>query len=172
MKIQFRTLFGLFLSLLFSCSNPKLELQKDISKMEASPSEFNKTFIDSLTGKYLRFVELYPKDTIAPLYLFKASNHLNVTGNYLESVKLFNRLIKDYPNYPKVPEALFTTAFIYENNLKDLGRAKTLYETFLKRYPNHELAVSVEFTLQNLGKSAEEIFNSFPKDSEAAKAVN
>lgn len=140
--------------------------------MEASPSEFNKAFIDSLTGKYLKFVEFFPQDSLAPLYLFKAANHLNVTGNYLESIKQFNRLMKDYPNYSKVPEALFTTAFIYENNLNDLGRAKTLYEEFLKRYPKHELAVSVQFTLNNLGKSAEEIFNSFPKDSVAAKAIN
>ena len=49
--------------------------------------------------------------------------------------------------------------FIYENNLHSPEMARKLYEEFMKKYPNNELAKDVKFALDNLGKSDEEIMN-------------
>ena len=43
------------------------------------------------------------------------------------------------------------------NVLKDLNNAKNKYQNFLKKFPNHELAPSVNFELDNMGLSIEEL---------------
>ena len=52
---------------------------------------------------------------------------------------------------------MFLTAYIYHNELNDLGNAKTAYEAFLAKFPDHEMAQSAKFELQNLGKKPEEL---------------
>ena len=42
-----------------------------------------------------------------------------------------------------------------------MEQAKKSYEEFIAAFPNHELAKSANYSLQNLGKSPEDIINSF-----------
>jgi len=70
-------------------------------------------------------------------------------------------LYDGYRSYEKAPQALFLAGFIYENDLKNLDKAKDMYNTFMKKYPNDTLAASVKFSLENLGKPADEIIKSF-----------
>jgi outer membrane protein assembly factor BamD (BamD/ComL family) len=55
-------------------------------------------------------------------------------------------------------------AYTYENNLHDLVRAKTLYEEFLQKFPNGELAQDAKLSLDNLGKSPEELIGNLPSE--------
>jgi len=59
------------------------------------------------------------------------------------------------------PKAQFMVGYIYANpqfgDVQDLEKAKNSYEVFLKKYPNHELAPSVQFEMDNLGKDINEI---------------
>ena len=51
-------------------------------------------------------------------------------------------------------------------------KAKPLYEEFLKKYPQHELAQSVQFSLSNIDKTPEQIIKEFEaknKDKSADK---
>jgi hypothetical protein len=45
----------------------------------------------------------------------------------------------------------------YANDIKDLNSAKKYYEDFLAKWPNHELAASVKWELNNLGKDISEL---------------
>ena len=45
----------------------------------------------------------------------------------------------------------------YANNLNDLKSAEIEYKIFLEKFQTHELAISVKFELENLGKSIDEI---------------
>ena len=47
--------------------------------------------------------------------------------------------------------------YIYANIMNDEKSAEIEYKKFLKRFPKHELAPSVEFEIEFLGKSIEEI---------------
>ena len=69
--------------------------------------------------------------------------------------------------------ALFMTGFVQENLLKNLDKAKTAYELFLQRYPNDpDFADDAQNCLKLLGKSPEEIFQQFEKQSkETQKAT-
>jgi len=114
-----------------------------------------------LNRKYETYAKRFPKDEKAADYLYKAGEVARSTGDMRRSVSLLEQLYDDYRNYEKAPQALFLAGFIYENDLKNLDKAKEIYNTFMKKYPKHELAKSVEFSLQNLGKPADEIIKGF-----------
>jgi len=114
-----------------------------------------------LNRKYETYAKRFPKDEKAADYLYKAGEVARSTGDMRRSVSLLEQLYDDYRNYEKAPQSLFLAGFIYENDLKNLDKAKEIYNTFMKKYPKHELAKSVEFSLQNLGKPADEIIKGF-----------
>ncbi len=47
--------------------------------------------------------------------------------------------------------------FILANELNKTEEAKVIYEEFLKKYPDNQLAGSVKLELESIGKSPEEI---------------
>jgi len=95
--------------------------------------------------------------TLASLYQSMEGDSIQKMNNYLKAVEYYTELIEKFPNNEKTPEAIFMAGFICAENLKDFERAKYFYKRFLKAYPDHELASSVQTELENLGKSPEEI---------------
>ncbi len=112
---------------------------------------------------YVDFADTYPKDSISPYYLFKAADVSVNTFHSDESIALFNKLLKNYPDFEKAPHALFLKAFTYENYLHQLDSAKASYQLFLAKYPNHAFANDAKISLDNLGKTPEEIIEGFNK---------
>jgi TolA-binding protein len=49
--------------------------------------------------------------------------------------------------------------FIFANELNETDKAKSIYEEFLKKYPESELASSVKLELESIGLSPEEILS-------------
>jgi len=78
-----------------------------------------------------------------------------------KAIELFDRLMVEYPDYEKVPECLFMKAFIYDNNLQEYDKAKEVYLEFLEKYPDDEFADDARASINNLGKSLEEIIREF-----------
>ena len=74
-------------------------------------------------------------------------------------LKDFNQAIQEYDNFYKAfdhknaASSLFMQGFIYHNSLSDLQMAEKPYLKFLDEYPDHELALSVRWELDNLGKT-------------------
>jgi isocitrate lyase len=62
---------------------------------------------------------------------------------------------------------LFLQGFISENGLKDTAAARKFYENFLKQYPNHKLASDVKISLNNMGKTPDELIREFEKKNSA-----
>lgn len=147
-------------------------LDARISEFEAKLYPENAAKIDLSTAgqlirKYETYAKKFPKDDKSPEYLYKAGEVARSSNNIRKAVELLERLYDNYRSYEKAPQALFLAGFIYENDLKNLDKAKELYNTFVKKYPKHELAKSVEFSLQNLGKPADEIIKSFEKKEDS-----
>jgi TolA-binding protein len=65
--------------------------------------------------------------------------------------------LQQYPKSSYAEEALFLSAYTYENNLNELPKAKALYEQFITQYPKAELSEDAKFALENLGKSPEDL---------------
>ena len=151
----------------FSCK--KSEKEQILDRIENLENEiykdntasFNKKQAYTLIDSYKEFSEKYPKETKTPYFLFKAGE-LSMTMNLgSQAVVFFNQIENKYPEHQKYPLSIFYQAFVFENNLNNLKKAKEYYELFLKKYPKHELADDAEMSLKNLGKSPEEIIRSF-----------
>lgn len=74
-----------------------------------------------------------------------------------EAIKYYTQVNTEYPDSVEAINSLFMIAFLEANEIGNLDKARETYEEFIKRYPDHELAVSARAELNNLGKTPEEI---------------
>lgn len=156
--------------LLASCSANREQSLQDIKEAENNlyANEGAFLFSDSLAtitlDAYLDFVGNFPKDSLSAEYLFKAADLHRAKHEFDKAITTFERIGKEYPEYGKVPQSVFLQGFIYENDLKDLPKAKERYEFFIQQYPQHQLARDVQFSLNNLGKTPEQIIQEFQQN--------
>jgi outer membrane protein assembly factor BamD (BamD/ComL family) len=150
---------------LVACNSPKEKALENIKAMEANDSIFTPKAIGDMKSAYLDFANKYPDDELAPEFIFKAAQRCNASADHEEAIRLFNSIIEKYPKSKMCEEALFIQGYIYENSMHDFVKAKSVYADFLKKYPNSDLAEDAKLAIENMGKSPEEIFESF-KDKE------
>lgn len=176
---QFFFLFAIVVSLLFAACNSSGGSQDLASKITEAESAFAKntgsSALDPNLAKtaieaYEAYAKALPTDDKTPMYLFKSAEMHRSLRQYNEAIAIYDRIQKDYSSFEKAPHSLFLTGFTYENDLKDLEKAKTAYESFLKTYPEHELADDVQFSLSNLGKSPDDIIKAFTEKNPSANA--
>lgn len=157
----------LFLHISVSCkTDTKEQLSAQIKDMEQQLFENNKGVIDSkeaanIINLYCKFADGFPEDERSASYLFKAADVSINVFHSPKTIELFDRVITEYPEFEKAPQALFLKAFTYENYLNDLEEARASYELFLLKYPDHSFANDAQVSLDNLGKSPEEIIKAF-----------
>ncbi len=120
-----------------------------------------------IANDFIRVCEIYalikPEDSKSPDYLHKAGETARAIRAFPRAISIYDRIYASYPNFEKAPQALFLKAFTYDNDLKEVEKARALYTEFLKKYPNDDFADDTEFLLKNLGKNDEEIIKSFNK---------
>lgn len=125
-----------------------------------------------LMKAYIAYGRRFKDYQLAPDYLFKGARLCSELNRTAESIKYFDKLYNNYPKFEDRPLALFMKAFVLENHAQNLEEAKSVYEQFLEKYPNHEMADDAQISIQNLGKTPEQIIREFEiRDSlEKAKA--
>jgi tetratricopeptide (TPR) repeat protein len=166
--------------LMLACTPSKEKLQKNIQEAESAlfnqkDVSINEKSAEPLIAAYEKFAEAYPKDSAAPEYLFKLADVYRGIKQADKSFAVYDKIIATYPNYEKTPTCLFLKGFLYENEKQNLKKAAAMYQQFLKQYPQHELADDVSFSLNNLGKSPEELIKQFEQmqqDSSLEKSNN
>ena len=138
---------------------------KRIEKLEKQVLTIDKAIdpevASDLVSAYCDFADANPEDAMAPEYLFKA---VDVSMNINEpqrTISIIDRLLKEYPDYPRTQAALFVKAFIFENKYGNLDMAKKLYEQYLEMYPNGEFANDCRASIENLGLTPEELVRKF-----------
>lgn len=133
-----------------------LDEQKDQERTDSATAR-------TLAGRVEEYAQRFPKDTLAPKFLFQAATSSRGIGDFEKAVELWGRISVEYENYRKAPEALFLQAFTLDENLKDTARARQQYETFLERYPKHPLANDARVLLEaaKTGKSANDLVEEF-----------
>lgn len=178
MKKNKINLLIIFSVLIFGCTSEKQKLINTISLKEKELIADSLQAIDRKKAKemidlYKQFGEKYQTDSNANEFIFKAADIANGIGEYREAIAMYKQ-VSTQENFRKKAVALFLQGFIFENQLKDYFQARSIYEDFLKRYPDHALADDVNYSLQNLGKTPEELIKEFENnlgknDSLAAK---
>ncbi len=112
---------------------------------------------------------LRPDDRHTPDLLFEAADVAGALRDYQRALDIYERINVAYSDYQKAPEALFMRAFTLDAELKRYDEAKVYYQEFLEQYPDHELAPSAKFSLENLGKSEEEIIQGFMEKQDSVE---
>jgi len=162
-KFAFVTLAVLVIA---ACQSPKEKALTEIKALEANDSIFSPENIEKQKRAYIDFANKYPDDDLSPEFLFKAGQRCNATAQHEEAIKLFQEVMDKYPKHKIAEEALFLQGYVYENSLNDMNRAKTIYTKFLQQYPNSQLAEDARYSIENLGKTPEQIFEEMEKKEE------
>lgn len=162
--------------LISACTSPKADKLAEIKTMEdelfSDESKMvDRTRADELIGLYIAYADEFPKDTEAAEYLFKAGDMAMNLNMPRKAVKVFDRILNDYPDFEKLPQCLFLKGYVYENNLGDLQMAKKIYEEFLEKYPDDEFADDAEVSIKNLGKSPEELIKEFEEQAQQEGSI-
>lgn len=129
------------------------------------PDEFgiNRKTAQSYVDACEAYAMVNPESVATPDFLYKAAEIARTLRTFPKALSLYDWIINDYPEYEKSPTSLFLKAYVLENNLNDIERAKESYDLFLVKYPTHHLADDVNFLLENLGKSDDEILELITK---------
>ena len=72
-------------------------------------------------------------------------------------VESFKKIHDNYPESDYAPTGLFMAGFINANELQNYEEATSLYQKFLKEYPDNELVPSAQAELNFMGMSPEDI---------------
>ncbi|TVR81166.1 MAG: hypothetical protein EA412_03380 [Chitinophagaceae bacterium] len=159
-------LISLLAVFLTSCSaTEKTEdtLIEEITKLENKlfednlSFEFSENIRNELIEKYDAFYSQYPNHSIAPEYLFRLADLHRSAGDPVLAARTYERTYAEYPTYENRAQVLFLIGFTYENEVNDTSEARFWYNRFLEVYPEHPLTKDVEFSLNFLGKSPEEM---------------
>ena len=173
-KLLFFTLFG---STFFACTDKVGTLQGRLAALDkemggANVTDTKKAEEFIITAEQLaglvkekdpnRYVDL----------LLKAAGLAKTIENPQKAVELYSKLAEGMPQHPKAPTALFMLGFVYENDLGDLAKAKSVYESFLQKYPNDaDFADDAQTALKMLGKSPEEIIREFEQQNRDSSLI-
>ncbi|MEJ2594923.1 MAG: tetratricopeptide repeat protein [bacterium] len=166
---------GIFL---FSCVNTNEEKNQDeksteeqIAGLEADlfgdeNMRMNKRKALDLVKLYVKFSDNQPSDPRSSDYLFKAADISMNLNRPSQTIALFDQFIKRYPDHEKAPTALFLKGFVLEDQIQDYEGAREVYTQFLERYPESDFADDAKMSLENLGKTPEELIREFESQSQ------
>lgn len=175
MKSPLNSLIMSAMILMTACGPSHDRAVRTIRSMEkrlfsARSVEFSKDKADSLRNLYEDFVKNFPKDSLVPSFLYRAGNVAMNIGEGPHAMELFDRLLKSYPAYPRAPLCLFFKAYIEENDLHNLEKAKEIYMQFIEKYPAHEFVPSARAAISNLGKTPDQMVKEFEAKKKADSA--
>ncbi len=139
-----------------------LRLQKEMHELLETQGPSSSAFLETalaLVRAEEAFARKYPNHPDVPQFLLEAAEiEATYFGSPARAVELLRQIdLRFRQKSHLAPKALFYEAFVYENLLSDTTNARQRYEDFLRYYPDHELAPQARTSLQNLGKTPEQL---------------
>ena len=142
-------------------NDPAKRIEKLEKQVLSTDKAIDPVVASDLVSAYCDFTDANPDDAMTPEYLFKA---VDVSMNLNEpqrTIYIIDKLVKEYPDYPRTQAALFIKAFIFETKYNNLDMAKKIYEQYLEMYPNGDFADDCKASIENLGLTPEELVKKF-----------
>lgn len=153
----------------YNDQNPMAIINGLASARMENPDQFG--INKNATFAYVDACEAYalanPNDPKTPELIFDAAEMAKLLKTTNKALDLYDWLVVSYPNYKKSPAALFIKAFVLENEVGNIDLAKATYEEFLEKYPNDDFADDAKFSLENIGKSPEEVLKMIDQGQQA-----
>ena len=82
---------------------------------------------------------------------------MNDLKDFNEAITYYKDVVTNFTGSREEPHAQFMIGYIYANVKNDSANALKEYNVFLEKYPDHELAPSVQFEIQWLGMDINDI---------------
>lgn len=166
---------------LFACGEAEpaadaklMEARTRIRAMEDSLFEhkaFDRRSAQAMVDVYKAYVAAYPKDSLAPEYLFRAAGTVKSMGDPDQSLMLYDRIISDHPDWRRNVDVLYMKALTLDDDLDRDGEAKTVYEQVIANYPEHPFARDAKAMIENLGLTDEELIAKFKAMNDSLSAA-
>lgn len=139
-----------------------LRLQKELRQYLETQGPSSSAFLETalaLVRAEEAFARKYPNHPDVPQFLLEAAEiEATYFGSPARAVELLRQIdLRFRQKSDLAPKALFYEAFVYETLLSDTTNARKRYEDFLRYYPDHELAPQAQTSLQNLGKTPDQL---------------
>ncbi len=139
--------------------------KKDTEYLSEAESLIKQQKIEDAVKTFEEMIAEYPESPLAPkavlelakIYQAGMIKNMPKDESLQMSLSYFKLINEKYPKSTEAPVALFMTGFIEANELQNFDAARKSYEQFMKLYPGHELAVSVEGELSTLGMTPDQI---------------
>lgn len=112
-----------------------------------------------MMNTYLQFVDHFPQDSMAAVYLYRASDLAFNIGCFDTTIRCLYRIVDDYPEFEEASTCYYLIGNAYEEYGK-LDSAVQAYQDYLKFYPDQPFAESAQSAIENIGKSPEEMLQS------------
>lgn len=155
--------------------DPKMvEAQKRIRHMEDSLFDnraFDLRSAQTMVDVYKAYASAYPQDSLAPEYLFRAAGSMKSMQDPEGSLKLYDRIIKDYPSWKRNVDVLYMKALTLDDDLDRLGEARVAYQQVINNFPDHAFARDAKVMIQNLGLTDEELIAKFKAMQDSTTAT-
>ena len=156
-----------------SCKHEKTEQEKLYEEITAKETELYKDKNEAIDKDkaiemvrlYAEYADKFAEDTLAPEYLFRAAEISENANQPNNAITYLTRIEENYKDYENYPICIFKKAYIYENHLKNLDKAREYYEKFIADYPNHELVDAANSSLMFLGMSDADLIKVLEKIS-------
>jgi len=145
---------------LFAACAPKSKSKEELKQAFRQLSE--KMASDTLQARtFVKDAELYIRthgnDTSNVHFIRLIAETHTMLGDAPAALSAWERLGKEYPAHSLAAEALFKRAFVLSEMMNRKEDSRPLYEEFVIRYPQHNLAEAARFQIQTLDKSQAEL---------------
>jgi tetratricopeptide (TPR) repeat protein len=135
----------------------------------ANPA-FERRSAVALLDVYKAYAKAYPQDSLSPEYLVRAAGIQRNLRDPQAAIDLYDRVIRDYPEWKDVVVCYYQKGLIYQDDLKQLGAAKTAYEEVVRLFPDHTFGKEAKIMIDNLQYTDEELIERYRKQNEQADA--
>ncbi|MBL4716071.1 MAG: hypothetical protein COC01_04500 [Bacteroidetes bacterium] len=171
-NLRYSLIFLFLLISLVGCGPDDAQRVEEITVLEdqlySKSDKFDKNKANDLLVKYEEFIANHKEHEKAKGYLYSAAETANSLMQFKKAINLYGTYSKRYAEDSRAASCVFIQGFIYENHIGDLGMAERHYKMFLEKYPDHELAKDAKFSIDNLGKSVEELLKQFEAKQDSA----
>ena len=80
--------------------------------------------------------------------LFEQATKAQIVKDYKKAVEIYQRIINDYPESPKLDKALFMIGFIKMEDLDEKEDALKYFNQLVRKYPDSDLVDDAEFMIE------------------------
>ncbi|MCC6839947.1 MAG: tetratricopeptide repeat protein [Flavobacteriales bacterium] len=115
----------------------------------------------ALLDVYLLYAKQHPLDSLTPEYIFRGASLRSTLGDPQGAIELYERIMRDFPGWRKIPDTYYLKAFAIDNGLHQKGEAEKAYQTVIDKFPDHRFAKDAAQMIVNLGYTDEELIQRF-----------